>query len=124
MAKGIHTELTFESAIEISLLESGGYTKGLSEDFDAQLGLFPKYIIKPIWGIEIKWSNRYVEKTNELNSIMQFCEKNKLSCALVATINLEGNKTFKELEFTFIPAALYAYNVGVNTLKMKGNNEE
>lgn len=46
MAKGIHTELTFESAIEISLLESGGYTKGLSEDFDAQFGLFPKYIIE------------------------------------------------------------------------------
>jgi predicted AAA+ superfamily ATPase len=78
---------------------------------------------KPIWGIEIKWSNRYVEKTNELNSIMQFCEKNKLSSALVTTINLEGNKTFKKFEFTFLPAALYAYNVGVNTLKMKGNNE-
>jgi type I restriction enzyme R subunit len=46
MAKGIHTELTFESAIEISLLETGGYTKGFSEDFDAQLGLFPKYIIE------------------------------------------------------------------------------
>lgn len=46
MAKGIHTELTFESAIEISLLESGGYTKGFSEDFDSQLGLFPKYIIE------------------------------------------------------------------------------
>lgn len=44
MAKGIHTELTFESAIEISLLESGGYTKGLSEDFDTQLGLFPSYV--------------------------------------------------------------------------------
>lgn len=78
---------------------------------------------KPIWGIEIKWSNRYVEKTNELNSIMQFCEKNKLTCALVTTINLEGNKIYRELEFTFLPAALYAYNVGVNTLKMKGNNE-
>lgn len=44
MAKGIHTELTFESAIETSLLESGGYRKGFSEDFDTQLGLFPKYI--------------------------------------------------------------------------------
>ena len=46
MAKGIHTELTFESAIEISLLETGGYNKGFSEDFDAQLGLFPKYVIE------------------------------------------------------------------------------
>ena len=45
MAQGIHTELTFERAIEESLLEKGGYTKGFSEDFDAQTGLFPSYII-------------------------------------------------------------------------------
>jgi type I restriction enzyme R subunit len=44
MAKGIHTELTFEAAIEASLLDFGGYSKGLSIDFDAQLGLFPSYI--------------------------------------------------------------------------------
>jgi predicted AAA+ superfamily ATPase len=79
---------------------------------------------KPIWGIEIKWSNRYVEKTNELTSILQFCEKNKLTAALVTTINQEGNKTFQGIEFTFVPAALYAYNVGVNTLKLKGSNEK
>jgi predicted AAA+ superfamily ATPase len=78
---------------------------------------------KPVWGIEIKWSNRYFEKTNELKSMMQFCNNNKLTGALVTTINQEGNKTFQEIEFTFLPAALYAYNVGVNTLKIKGNNE-
>ena len=44
MAKGIHTELTFEENIEAALLESGGYTKGFSADFDAELGLFPAYI--------------------------------------------------------------------------------
>jgi type I restriction enzyme R subunit len=38
MANGIHTELTFESAIEASLLEFDGYNKGLSKNFDA-LGL-------------------------------------------------------------------------------------
>lgn len=46
MAKGIHTELTFEAAIEESLLENGGYTQGHSDDFDAQLGIFPKYVIE------------------------------------------------------------------------------
>ncbi|MEZ5004771.1 MAG: DEAD/DEAH box helicase family protein [Chitinophagales bacterium] len=45
MAKGIHTEDTFEAAIEAALLENGGYVKGNSEDFDAKLGLFPKYVI-------------------------------------------------------------------------------
>ena len=45
MAKGIHTEQTFEEAIESNLLEQGAYVKGSSTDFDAQLGLFPKYIV-------------------------------------------------------------------------------
>ena len=93
------------------------------KDGEVDLVLLDDKNFKPIWGIEIKWSNRYVEKTNELNSLVQFCDKNNLSSALVTTIKKEGNKTFKEIEFTFLSAALYAYNVGVNTLKMKGNNE-
>ena len=44
MTKGIHTEQTFEQAIESSLLEHGGYVKGSSTDFDVQQGLFPNYI--------------------------------------------------------------------------------
>lgn len=44
MANGIHTELTFEEAIESNLLEHGGYVKGSSTDFDVKLGLFPTYI--------------------------------------------------------------------------------
>lgn len=42
--KGIHTEGTFEENIEAALIEQGGYTKGHSQDFDAELGLFPSYI--------------------------------------------------------------------------------
>lgn len=44
MAKGIHTEQTFEEAIESNLLVHGGYVQGGSNDFDVQLGLFPSYI--------------------------------------------------------------------------------
>src|SRR5690242_6719634 len=44
MATGIHTEATFEAAIEESLLQKGGYIKGSSEDFDRSLGLFPYYV--------------------------------------------------------------------------------
>jgi type I restriction enzyme R subunit len=69
MAKGIHTELTFESAIEASLLEHGGYTKGLSIDFDAQLGFFPSYITdflktsQPVaWGKLVNIHKDEVEK--------------------------------------------------------------
>lgn len=44
MAKGIHTEQTFEESIEYSLLEHGAYEKGSSDDFNPALGLFPSYI--------------------------------------------------------------------------------
>lgn len=46
MAKGIHTEETFEEAIVQSLLANGGYVKGLSQDFDAHTGIFPAYIVQ------------------------------------------------------------------------------
>jgi type I restriction enzyme R subunit len=35
----LHTERTFEEAIEISLLENGGYTKGISANFSRELAL-------------------------------------------------------------------------------------
>ena len=44
MPNNIHTENTFEEAIEASLLDHGGYVKGQSEDFDPNLGLFPSFI--------------------------------------------------------------------------------
>ena len=44
MGTGIHTEKTFESAIEESLLNKGGYIKASSDDFNPTLGLFPKHI--------------------------------------------------------------------------------
>ncbi len=44
MAIGIHTEATFEAAIEESLLQKGGYIQGNPEDFDRTLGLFPSYV--------------------------------------------------------------------------------
>lgn len=73
--------------------------------------------LKPVWALEIKWSNRYVEKHNELKSLFAFCEQNKLSAALVTTIDKQIQTEKDGLELNFYPAALYAYVVGANTLK-------
>jgi hypothetical protein len=75
--------------------------------------------LKPVWAIEIKWSNRYFEEMGELKSLMQFCENNKLKSALVTTIDKEGIKEYKGVKLTFVPAALYAYLVGSNTIDQK-----
>jgi len=72
--------------------------------------------LKPTWALEIKWSNRYYEKPNELKSLYKFCSENNLDHPIVTTIDMEGTKKFKEMTFQFLPSAAYAYTVGRNTL--------
>lgn len=74
---------------------------------------------KPIWGVEIKWSNRYFEKPQELQSLIQFCKSNGFKSALVTSIDKTGTKEIEDLQFTFVPASVYAYNIGDVTLKVK-----
>jgi len=41
---------------------------------------------KPLWAVEIKWSNRYFEHPAELKSLLSFCATNQLQKAVVTTI--------------------------------------
>jgi predicted AAA+ superfamily ATPase len=75
--------------------------------------------LKPLWALEIKWSNRYFAKPEELKSLLQFCFKNKLTSALVTTIDKEGLVVKNGIELSFVPASIYSYVVGVNTIEQK-----
>lgn len=77
---------------------------------------------KPLWGVEIKWSNRYFEKPNELKSLILFCKSNNFQNALVTSIDQLGIKEIDGLLFSFLPASVYSYNIGDITLKMKTQN--
>lgn len=72
---------------------------------------------KSDWAVEIKWSNRFYESPNELKSLTAFCTENKLTEALVTTIDKSGIKAHKSIQIQYLPASLYAYNVGKNTLE-------
>jgi uncharacterized protein len=76
----------------------------------------------PIWGVEIKWSNRYFEKPHELKSLILFCKANNFKNALVTSIDQSGVKIVDNLAFSFLPASVYSYNIGDITLKMKYTN--
>jgi len=71
--------------------------------------------LKPIWALEIKWSNRYAEKPNELKSLLKFCKNTKLRNPVVTTIDIEEKVEFDGLEIQFFPAATYAYTIGYRT---------
>lgn len=80
-------------------------------------------MLQPAWGLEVKWSNRYFEKPNDLKSLYKFCKENSLNNPMVTTIDKEAKKENKELSIQFFPAASYAYTVGRNTLDKKISNE-
>ena len=75
--------------------------------------------LKPLWALEIKWTNRYYDKPNQLKSLYRFCQENNLNFPIVTTLNKEGEKQHKELNIQFLPSASYAYTVGKNSLEKK-----
>jgi predicted AAA+ superfamily ATPase len=73
----------------------------------------------PQWVVEIKWSNRFFEKPGELKPLIQFLKDNDLKTAMITTIDREGSKETEGLKLIFVPAAVYAFTVGRNTLIQK-----
>lgn len=78
-------------------------------------------LLKPKWCVEIKWTNRYFDNPQELKSLRHFCKQNNFKSAWVTTLEQMGNKTIDDINITFIPAAVYAYNIGVNIIEKKSD---
>lgn len=141
MAKGIHTEQTFEEAIESSLLEHGGYVKGFSTDFDVQLGLFPTYITNFLkqaqpkaWDkianihkdeVEKKVIQRLIKEI-DLRGVLDVLRKGftdygvKFQMAYFkpeSTLNPEADELYKSNHLS-ITRQLYYERVGKNSLDM------
>lgn len=76
---------------------------------------------KPDWVVEIKWTNRFVQKINELKNLSTFCQKHKLSKAIVTSVDLGKNLLFEGIDYHFYPASLYCYTVGRNSILNKLN---
>jgi predicted AAA+ superfamily ATPase len=101
-------------------LKYARWKMGRSEG-EVDIVLLDNKLFKPQWCVEVKWSNRYVDKPQELKSLSYFCKQNKFTATLVTTIDIQDNKTIDGLHITYVPAAVYAYNIGVNTLELKTN---
>jgi len=76
--------------------------------------------LKPLWAVEIKWSNKPFENPyDELKSLSYFCKKNHLMEAIVTTIDKDGLKLVNGIEIKFVPSAIYTYIVGYNSIENK-----
>jgi len=116
-----HLGLMVETAIYSQWLQRDWikpyYAKWKKGEVD-MVGLDEKSL-KPVWAVEIKWSNRFFEKPSELKSLTDFCKTNNLKSAIVTTIDKEGEHEFDGIKFHFVPAAIYTYVVAKNTIDNK-----
>lgn len=72
--------------------------------------------LKPLWALEIKWSDRYASQPGELKSLLKFCTDNNLDEAYVTSITKNESIQLENIKLHFIPASVYAYAVGAMTL--------
>jgi uncharacterized protein len=71
---------------------------------------------KPLWVIEVKWSDRYCEHPQELNSLISFCRTNRIKSALVTSKSETTICDVDGFKIQFVPASLYSYTVGYNLI--------
>jgi predicted AAA+ superfamily ATPase len=76
---------------------------------------------KPRWAVEVKWSDRYCEKPEELRSVVSFCQTNHLSDPLVTSKTKTMTYKVDGVAIRFVPASVYCYTVGYNIISGRRN---
>lgn len=75
---------------------------------------------KPIWAVEVKWSDRPYKSRSELDNCVEFVKLNpKVMQPILITSRTitDPNVEYKGVQFSFRPASLYAYTLGANLLR-------
>lgn len=75
---------------------------------------------KPMWAVEVKWSDRPYTSRGELDNCVDFIGRNPkvLQPILVTSRTIsDANVVYKDVNFSFRPASLYAYMLGANILR-------
>lgn len=67
---------------------------------------------KPLFVVEIKWSNQYVTNPGKLKSLLKYARENKKKVVWVTSIDKVNHRTYENTEFCYIPAASYCFSVG------------
>ena len=74
---------------------------------------------RPLWAIEVKWSDRYCEEPGELGSLIDYCLENHLANATVTSKSRSLTCKVRDITLIFIPASVYCYMVGYNLIRHK-----
>lgn len=75
---------------------------------------------RPAWTVEVKWSDRCVDRPGELTNLVEFCHDHNLRSAVVTTVSRRAVVTHQSVQLMFVPASLYCFTIGYNVVRHKG----
>lgn len=73
--------------------------------------------LKPISALEIKWSDRFVTRPNDLKGLVRFARKNRLRLVWATTRSRFGRSTLNGAELRQWPAAALAFHYGSSAVR-------
>lgn len=77
---------------------------------------------RPIWAVEVKWSDRYAARLGELQALTEFCNKNGLNRGLVTSRTTRTTRVRNGVTLEFVPTAELCYTLGHNIIHGKGRS--
>ena len=73
----------------------------------------------PVWAVEVKWSDRYPSRPEELGSLVAFCRENGLTQAWVTSRTIRSTGTEGGVSLNFIPMSELCFTVSHNIIHGK-----
>jgi hypothetical protein len=74
---------------------------------------------KVAWAVEVKWSDRYCDRPDELKGLLGFCQANGLKRVLVTSKTKKTSCEAGGIRIDFVPASIYCLSVGYNLIHWK-----
>jgi predicted AAA+ superfamily ATPase len=78
---------------------------------------------KPVWAVEVKWSDHFCDNPGDLKSAIGFCRANALASVRVTSKSRTMSCDVNGLKIHFVPASVYCYTVGFNIIHFKQRQE-
>jgi predicted AAA+ superfamily ATPase len=72
---------------------------------------------KPVWAVEVKWTNRYLRHIDELKSVISFCHSHGLKRLAITSRTEYDIRRIGDLEIVFVPTSVYCFTVGYNIVR-------
>jgi predicted AAA+ superfamily ATPase len=74
---------------------------------------------RPIWAVEVKWSDRFATRPSDLHGLLDFCRRNGLSQGWATTRTIRSSATHGDVAIQFVPTSELCYTVGHNIIHGK-----